>query len=162
MKQNRIISALLWIGRRTNTETLQLLFDNNQSNQPGIRNPSGTNKLQYRTEGNWNDFPADTVPEYLTGATTVDATDKNKLFLCRTLTAAIPITLPSPGTVGSGFKFQFLDAEMNGDVNNISFVRAGSEKIHAIAATFTCQDAGAIGEIFTDGTDWFFTRRFNF
>lgn len=66
--------------------------------------------------------------------------------------AARSLTVPSPST--SSF-FVVKDSTGSADSNNITIVRAGSEKIETVAASYVLNSALGSWTFVSNGTDWF-------
>ncbi len=64
------------------------------------------------------------------------------------------LTLPTPA---SGIRIVVKDSDGTANTNNITIVRAGSESIDGVAASFTIDINFASFTFVSDGTDWFIT-----
>jgi hypothetical protein len=75
----------------------------------------------------------------------------NTIYLVDT-SVARSLTLPTPA---SGTTMWIKDKTGSGDVNNITLVRAASEKIETVGASFVLDLKLGAWQIVSDGTDWF-------
>lgn len=77
--------------------------------------------------------------------------DSNTVYLVDTQTA-ISFTLPSPV---AGLSYVIKDAYGLCDTNNITMIRAGSERIEGIQANKVFQTNWGSWKIISDGTNWY-------
>jgi hypothetical protein len=75
-----------------------------------------------------------------------------KTYLVSTSGGAVAVQLPSPAL---NTIITIKDSGFTCNSNNITLVRAGSEKIENVAATYTLDSNGGSWTIVSDGTDWF-------
>jgi len=73
-------------------------------------------------------------------------------YLVDTTSTAIAVQLPTPAL---NISITIKDSGFNANANNITLVRAASENIEGVAATYTIDSSGASVVIVSDGTDWF-------
>lgn len=76
----------------------------------------------------------------------------NYIYLVNTTGGAISIQLPAPV---SGLQLYIKDAGFYANVNKITILRSGSEKIENTAASYTIDSAGSTILITSDGTDYY-------
>lgn len=76
----------------------------------------------------------------------------NYLYLVNTASGAVAVQLPTPV---SGLQFTIKDVGFNCLTNNITLVRAASEKIENVAATYVVNSNGISITIVSDGTDFY-------
>ena len=79
-------------------------------------------------------------------------TTSDYVILCDTSGGAFSLTLP---TVTTGQSFKIKDVKGTFGTNNLTIVRAGSEKIEGVAASLVLRANWGKYEIFNNGTDWF-------
>jgi len=92
------------------------------------------------------DVPTDTFSAKATSFTAA-----NGFIYLVSPTAAINIQLPTPAV---GLRFTVKDANNTFFTNNVTLVRAGSEKIDNIAASFVLSSTEGSWNIVSDGTNW--------
>lgn len=73
-------------------------------------------------------------------------------YLVDSSSLAISLQLPTP-TINSWFIVK--DKGFNAFTNNITLLRAGTEKIDNVASSFVINNNGAAWMFITNGTDWF-------
>lgn len=83
---------------------------------------------------------------------TLLTTDSTKYFLLDTSGGAFNLTLPTPA---SGLIFFLKDSTGNFATNNLTLVRASTEKIDGLAASKVFQTNWGGWTVFSNGTDWF-------
>lgn len=150
---HRIVTEILKIGKKANTSAIQVLFDNGHATPCGFRVAASANEIEIRTNGGaWEKPAVDAVTKNVTTNTSLASTDKKKIIIVRTLTAAITLTLPTPV---DGLEFTIKDADGNAAVNNITVARAASEKIEGLASSFIAASNWGSWRFFSNGTDWF-------
>lgn len=91
------------------------------------------------------------------GVATVNTISSNTTLACNTInfidtTSARSETFPSPT---SGCVIEIKDKSFNANTNNITFVRAASEKIENVAASYVFSSNGGAIKWVSNGTDWF-------
>lgn len=86
------------------------------------------------------------------GNYTIVSGDNGKVFLADSTSAAFNFTLP---TASSGFVFTIKDSTGQFGTNNVSLVRAASESIEGVAATFVMSATWGSWTFFCNGTNWF-------
>lgn len=87
---------------------------------------------------------------------TVTTTDFSNMsfILCDSTSGAFNLTLPTPSTL-AGQRITIKDQLGKFSLNNVTLVRAGSEKIENVAASKILQSNYGATVITTDGTDWY-------
>jgi hypothetical protein len=83
---------------------------------------------------------------------TILSTDNKKIIICDSSGGAFNLTLPTPA---AGFAISVKDKLGTFSTNNVTLVRAGSEKIENLAANYAMQADFGSYHIVSDGTDWF-------
>ncbi len=73
-------------------------------------------------------------------------------YMVDSTSLAISLQLPTP-VINSWFIVK--DSGYNAFTNNITLLRAGTEKIDNVSASFVIQNSGAAWMFITNGTDWF-------
>lgn len=73
-------------------------------------------------------------------------------YLVNSTSLAISLQLPTP-VINSWFIVK--DSGFNAYTNNITLLRAASEKIDNVASSFVIKNSGAAWMFVTNGTDWF-------
>ncbi len=87
-----------------------------------------------------------------TGNYTLTVTDTT--IFCDTSGGAFSLTLPTPSTV-TGHIYRVIDTKGTFNTNNLTLVRAASEKIEGLAASKLLQTNWGWFSVISDGTDWF-------
>lgn len=83
---------------------------------------------------------------------TIITGDAGKVFLAQSTGGAFNFTLPA---ASSGFVFTIKDSQGTFGTNNVTLVRAASESIEGVAASFVMSAAWGSWTFFCDGTNWF-------
>jgi hypothetical protein len=110
----------------------------------------GTDKVSAHLKGINNALAAVGAPSVVSISSNVTLT-ANSINLVDT-SAARSLTLPTPT---SGTQIVIKDKTGSVNVNNITVVRAGSEKIETVAANYTVDEILKSITLVSDGTDWF-------
>lgn len=85
-------------------------------------------------------------------STTPTTVASGKTYLVDSTSLAISLQLPTPV---QNFWFIVKDSGFNAYTNNITILRAASEKIDGVAASFVVANSGASWIFMSNGTDWF-------
>lgn len=84
------------------------------------------------------------------------AADNNTIFDCDLSGgSSFTLTLPSPGTVGSGFRIWIKDSTGFMNTFPLTLARSASEKIEGLTASKIFSTAWGGWMVYTDGTNWF-------
>jgi len=90
--------------------------------------------------------------QYVSVTTTPTTVVSGKTYLVDTTSIAISLQLPTPV---QNTWFIVKDSGFNAYTNNITILRAGSEKIDNVTSSFVISNSGAAWLFMSNGTDWF-------
>lgn len=110
----------------------------------------GTDKVSAHLKGIDDAFSGIAAPTVVSVSSNITLAN-NTTYLVSTA-AARSLTLPSPS---SGARITIKDSTGSANVNNITIVRAGSEKIETVAASYVIDEILKSITLTSDGTDWF-------
>lgn len=118
----------------------------------GTRLAKGADGTHLTTQSGVVAWTADPTPYVVSSINSNTSAATGNTYLCDTSGGAFNVTLPSPVT---GAFIVIKDKLGTFGTNNLTVVRAGSEKIEGLAASKVLQTNWGAFSIFSDGTDWF-------
>jgi len=113
---------------------------------------SSTTATWQTPSGGGSGLTAPVVASVVTKTGSYTITTSDYIILCNN-SGAINLTLPSPSTTGQVYVIK--DIAGTAETNNITIVRAGSEKIEGVAASYIFRTNWGKITLVSNGTDWF-------